>query len=79
MPFDAKKQEIVIDEGDRYVAVFDPLDGSSNVDAGIQLVQSLVSMNTTRLARSTRIALEKNAPNKKPNAWPTPSNLELTW
>ena len=35
MPFDAKKQEIVIDEGDRYVAVFDPLDGSSNVDAGI--------------------------------------------
>jgi len=27
--------EIVIDEGERYVAVFDPLDGSSNVDAGI--------------------------------------------
>ncbi|KAL3929437.1 MAG: hypothetical protein SGBAC_012209 [Bacillariaceae sp.] len=28
-------EEIVIDEGERYVAVFDPLDGSSNVDAGI--------------------------------------------
>jgi len=28
-------QEIVIEEGERYVAVFDPLDGSSNVDAGI--------------------------------------------
>jgi len=28
-------REIVIEEGDRYVAVFDPLDGSSNVDAGI--------------------------------------------
>jgi len=27
--------EIVIDEGEKYVAVFDPLDGSSNVDAGI--------------------------------------------
>jgi fructose-1,6-bisphosphatase I len=35
MPADAKKSEIVIDEGERYVAVFDPLDGSSNVDAGI--------------------------------------------
>jgi len=35
MPSDAKKSEIVIDEGERYVAVFDPLDGSSNVDAGI--------------------------------------------
>uniref|UniRef100_A0A7S4N6P9 fructose-bisphosphatase n=1 Tax=Odontella aurita TaxID=265563 RepID=A0A7S4N6P9_9STRA len=35
MPEDPKKQEIVIDEGDRYVAVFDPLDGSSNIDAGI--------------------------------------------
>mmetsp|Transcript_3052 Transcript_3052/g.6577 ORF Transcript_3052/g.6577 Transcript_3052/m.6577 type:complete len:410 (-) Transcript_3052:100-1329(-) len=28
-------QEIVIEEGEKYVAVFDPLDGSSNVDAGI--------------------------------------------
>merc|ERR1712151_852080 len=28
-------REIVIEEGDKYVAVFDPLDGSSNVDAGI--------------------------------------------
>lgn len=27
--------EIVIEEGDRFVAVFDPLDGSSNLDAGI--------------------------------------------
>jgi len=35
MPANAKKSEIVIDEGERYVAVFDPLDGSSNVDAGI--------------------------------------------
>jgi fructose-1,6-bisphosphatase I len=28
-------REVVIEEGDRYVAVFDPLDGSSNIDAGI--------------------------------------------
>jgi len=35
MPANAKKSEIVIDEGEKYVAVFDPLDGSSNVDAGI--------------------------------------------
>jgi len=28
-------REIVIEEGEKYVAVFDPLDGSSNVDAGI--------------------------------------------
>jgi fructose-1,6-bisphosphatase I len=31
----ALSPEIVIEEGERYVAVFDPLDGSSNVDAGI--------------------------------------------
>jgi len=35
MTDDAKKAQIVIDEGEKYVAVFDPLDGSSNVDAGI--------------------------------------------
>jgi fructose-1,6-bisphosphatase I len=35
MPDNAKSSEIVIDEGEKYVAVFDPLDGSSNVDAGI--------------------------------------------
>lgn len=35
MPENVKKTEIVIDEGEKYVAVFDPLDGSSNVDAGI--------------------------------------------
>jgi len=28
-------KEIIIDDGEKYVAVFDPLDGSSNVDAGI--------------------------------------------
>jgi fructose-1,6-bisphosphatase len=27
--------EIVIEEGQKYVAIFDPLDGSSNVDSGI--------------------------------------------
>ena len=32
---DTDAQEIVIEEGEKYVAVFDPLDGSSNVDAGI--------------------------------------------
>ena len=32
---DGSDQEILIDEGEKYVAVFDPLDGSSNVDAGI--------------------------------------------
>jgi fructose-1,6-bisphosphatase I len=35
MPANAKTQDIIIDEGEKYVAVFDPLDGSSNVDAGI--------------------------------------------
>jgi len=35
MPDKKQKAEIVIDEGEKYVAVFDPLDGSSNVDAGI--------------------------------------------
>merc|ERR1711990_204723 len=29
------KKEVVIEEGQKYVAVFDPLDGSSNVDANI--------------------------------------------
>jgi fructose-1,6-bisphosphatase I len=31
----SKDKGILVDEGSRYVAVFDPLDGSSNVDAGI--------------------------------------------
>jgi fructose-1,6-bisphosphatase I len=35
MPDNAGEKEVIIDEGERYVAVFDPLDGSSNVDAGI--------------------------------------------
>mmetsp|Transcript_29626 Transcript_29626/g.39535 ORF Transcript_29626/g.39535 Transcript_29626/m.39535 type:complete len:258 (+) Transcript_29626:224-997(+) len=35
MPDNPKTQDILIDEGEKYVAVFDPLDGSSNVDAGI--------------------------------------------
>jgi len=35
MPANAGDKEVLIDEGERYVAVFDPLDGSSNVDAGI--------------------------------------------
>ena len=35
MPDNSGNTNILIDEGDRYVAVFDPLDGSSNVDAGI--------------------------------------------
>jgi fructose-1,6-bisphosphatase I len=34
-PNAAGADEIIIEEGERYVAVFDPLDGSSNVDAGI--------------------------------------------
>ena len=29
------EKELLIEEGEKYVAVFDPLDGSSNVDAGI--------------------------------------------
>jgi len=33
-PNAGKNAEIIFEEGDRYVAVFDPLDGSSNVDAG---------------------------------------------
>jgi fructose-1,6-bisphosphatase I len=31
----SSEKGILVDEGSRYVAVFDPLDGSSNVDAGI--------------------------------------------
>ncbi|KAJ1629404.1 chloroplast fructose-1,6-bisphosphatase [Pavlovales sp. CCMP2436] len=31
----SRAKDIVIEEGNKYVAVFDPLDGSSNVDAGI--------------------------------------------
>jgi len=34
-PGSAGSSDIIIEEGERYVAVFDPLDGSSNVDAGI--------------------------------------------
>merc|ERR1712176_789021 len=30
-----EQNEVLIDEAEKYVAVFDPLDGSSNVDAGI--------------------------------------------
>merc|ERR1719389_1339758 len=30
-----RQQEIIVEEGQKYVAVFDPLDGSSNVDANI--------------------------------------------
>jgi len=33
-PNAGKTSEVIFEEGDRYVAVFDPLDGSSNVDAG---------------------------------------------
>ena len=28
-------KEVIYDEGSQYVTVFDPLDGSSNIDAGI--------------------------------------------
>jgi fructose-1,6-bisphosphatase I len=31
----ARDKEIIVEEGQKYVAVFDPLDGSSNVDANI--------------------------------------------
>ncbi len=30
-----REKDVIYDEGSRYVTVFDPLDGSSNVDAGI--------------------------------------------
>merc|ERR1719191_1856755 len=33
--YGASDKEIIIEEGQKYVAVFDPLDGSSNVDANI--------------------------------------------
>lgn len=35
MPIAVSDKEVLIDESEKYVAVFDPLDGSSNVDAGI--------------------------------------------
>ncbi len=30
-----KDKEVIYDDGSQYVTVFDPLDGSSNIDAGI--------------------------------------------
>merc|ERR1711924_65065 len=33
--YGTKQKEIIMEEGQKYVAVFDPLDGSSNVDANI--------------------------------------------
>lgn len=36
----ARGKEVVYDEGSKYVTVFDPLDGSSNVDAGIPTGES---------------------------------------
>lgn len=35
IPKESDEQDLILDETDKYVAVFDPLDGSSNVDAGI--------------------------------------------
>lgn len=35
MDVTTSNKEVLFDEGEKYVAVFDPLDGSSNVDAGI--------------------------------------------
>ena len=35
LPNDPGNKEVLIDESEKYVVVFDPLDGSSNVDAGI--------------------------------------------
>lgn len=35
MPSSASDKEVLIDESEKYVAFFDPLDRSSNVDAGI--------------------------------------------
>lgn len=35
VPVDIAEKEVMFDETSKYVAVFDPLDGSSNVDAGI--------------------------------------------
>jgi len=32
---DSKNKDLIVEETDKYVVVFDPLDGSSNVDAGI--------------------------------------------
>ena len=37
----AREKEVIYDEGSKYVTVFDPLDGSSNVDAGIPTGESL--------------------------------------
>ena len=34
-PVDVETKDVMFDETSKYVAVFDPLDGSSNVDAGI--------------------------------------------
>jgi len=35
MPDDPSESDVLLDDFEKYVAVFDPLDGSSNVDAGI--------------------------------------------
>lgn len=41
----AASGDVVIEEGDKYVAVFDPLDESSNVDAGIPTGESDLGVN----------------------------------
>ena len=45
-----KEKEVVFDEGSKYVTVFDPLDGSSNVDAGIPTGTILAFFIMTKLA-----------------------------
>ena len=43
-------KELVYDEGSKYVTVFDPLDGSSNVDAGIP-TGTCVRLTPVRITR----------------------------
>lgn len=51
----AKEKEVVYDEGSKYVTVFDPLDGSSNVDAGIPTGEShqfCIKVNSSSIMQS---------------------------
>lgn len=71
MPENAKKSEIVIDESEKYVAVFDPLDGSSMLMLDAQLVPLLGYTSTTKTVLLTRTASEMNAQSRRLLVWPT--------
>ena len=51
--YNAQEGEVVVEASGRYIAVFDPLDGSSNVDANIPTGTIFVA-STRKPSRATR-------------------------